>query len=230
MQINPPKRIVLEEDIAEGPIASNLRQSPSLLLSISVVERVPERTVHDPELLEVVAFRGRLLKSCPGTRHYFCCGYRILHFGMQCSLGCTYCILQAYLNQPNLRLFGNIGGHSADAFRRASFPPWTGYIGSAPGSSPIPCCSIHGPAYRGDWSRFLPRQPNAVLELKTKTPFIENLADLDHGGRTIVAWSLNAEAIVRGEEPPCGFAPGTPRTPPVNVPSGGTGWPSILIR
>jgi len=47
---------------------------------------------------------------------------------------------------------------------------------------------------------FFARQSNAVLELKTKTDFIQNLQHLDHGGHTIVAWSLNAPAIRKREE------------------------------
>ncbi len=198
MRVEPPGKIIVEVEVAASPIVGALkRRLPSSALQ--VVERIAERRDYDPDVLEVVAFRGRLLKSCPGTRHYCCCGYRILHVGMQCSLGCTYCILQAYLNQPNLRLFGNIDeilqtlseelhcrpdrlyrigtGEFTDSLL---LDPWTGLSGHL-----VP---------------FFARQPNAVLELKTKTHFIENLADLDHGGRTIVAWSLNAEAIVRGEE------------------------------
>ncbi len=106
MRSIPPGRIILEAEVAASPLVAALKSR--LPLSVfQVVERIPDRQAYDPDVLEVVAFRGRLLKSCPGTRHYFCCGYRILHFGVQCSLGCTYCILQAYLNQPNLRLFGN---------------------------------------------------------------------------------------------------------------------------
>ena len=41
---------------------------------------------------------------------------------------------------------------------------------------------------------------HAVLELKTKTAEVDNLAGLDHGGRTIIAWSLNSPAIMEREE------------------------------
>jgi len=41
---------------------------------------------------------------------------------------------------------------------------------------------------------------SAILELKTKTAVVENLEDLDHGGRTVAAWSLNSPAIVAREE------------------------------
>jgi len=47
---------------------------------------------------------------------------------------------------------------------------------------------------------FMRDKDSAVLELKTKTAVIDNLEELDHGGRTIVAWSLNSPEIVKGEE------------------------------
>ena len=47
---------------------------------------------------------------------------------------------------------------------------------------------------------FMRDQKSAVLELKTKTAVIGNLDGLDHGGRTVVAWSLNTPAIFAGEE------------------------------
>jgi spore photoproduct lyase len=198
MRIRPPEKIIVEEQVLGSPLVTALKNRlPSS--SFQVVQRVPERRVYEPDLLEVVAFRGRLLKSCPGTRHYFCCGYRILHVGMQCSLGCTYCILQAYLNQPNLRLFGNIGEILQTLSEELQSHPNRLYrIGTGEFTDSL---------LLDPWSRlsrqlvpFFAHQPNAVLELKTKTDCIESLADLDHGGRTIVAWSLNAEAIMRGEE------------------------------
>jgi spore photoproduct lyase len=164
------------------------------------VERVSESGPHEPDTLEIVHFRGRFLKSCPGTRHYLCCGYRILHFGIQCTLGCTYCILQAYLNQPNLRLFGNtrdifteleseLRSHQ-DTLHRIGTGEFTDSLLLDPWT-----------AFSRQLVTFFSRQPNAVLELKSKTDHIGHLDDLEHGGHTVVAWSLNTEAVRRREEP-----------------------------
>jgi spore photoproduct lyase len=48
---------------------------------------------------------------------------------------------------------------------------------------------------------YFAKTPNAILELKTKTNFVENLRGLDHAGRTIIAWSLNSGEIRKNEEP-----------------------------
>jgi len=194
-----PERVVVESEVAEGPLVAALRKNlPSAFFEI--VDRIPDGDCRDPKVLEVVRFRGKVLKSCPGTRNYHCCGYRILHLGLQCPLGCSYCILQAYLNQPNLRVFGNVEeifGELSENLahdRRSLYRIGTGEFTDSLLPDPFT-----------EMSRLLvpyfAKTPNAVLELKTKTDFVENLDGLDHGGHTIVAWSLNSEEVRNREEP-----------------------------
>jgi spore photoproduct lyase len=45
------------------------------------------------------------------------------------------------------------------------------------------------------------RENGVLFELKTKSNRIQNLLDLDHGGRTVVAWSLNPQSLIDREEP-----------------------------
>ena len=42
--------------------------------------------------------------------------------------------------------------------------------------------------------------PNAILELKTKSDIVDPILDIDHGGQTVVSWSLNTETIVNTQE------------------------------
>jgi spore photoproduct lyase len=192
------KIVRMEAAVTDGFVASQLRKTlPGA--RFEVVDRIVDGSPFDPHLLEVTAYRGRFLRHCPGTRHYLCCGYRILHIGVQCSLECTYCILQAYFNQPNLRLFGNTGEmlQLLEA-ELASHPHDLHRFGTGEFTDSL----LLDPRTRLS-SRLVPffaGRPNAVLELKTKTDFIEPLLDLHHGGNTIVAWSLNAPAIRRSEE------------------------------
>ncbi len=199
MHAPKPSRVIIESDVSNSELAATLRANlPSARFEI--VDRVQDSTRRDPNILEVVRFRGRLLKSCPGTQNYYCCGYRILHFGTQCTLDCTYCILQAYLNQPNLRLFGNTGEMLGELSTELEQNPnrlhriGTGEFTDSLLLDPLTGLSkILVPFFAGT--------RNAVLELKTKTNFIGNLVGLDHNGRTITAWSLNSEQVRRSEEP-----------------------------
>jgi spore photoproduct lyase len=199
-RVHAPRKVLVESSVAEGILTTSLRINLPRS-SFEIVDRVHESSHHDPDVLEVVDFKGRFLKSCPGTRYYHCCGYKILHFGTQCSLDCSYCILQAYFNQPNLRLFGNVDQMLLEL---------SDFLAQDEG------CRLHRIG-TGEFTDsllldpftklssllvpYFARTPGAVLELKTKTDFVENLCELDHKGHTIVAWSLNSEEISRREEP-----------------------------
>lgn len=198
MYCKPPEKIIVEAEVVASTIVVSLRSRlPDA--AIEVVEQIAEKGQSEPGVLEVVAFRGRFLKSCPGTRHYYCCGYQILHFGVQCSLDCSYCILQAYLNQPNLRIFANtdrLFQELADELRRQ--PQHLHRIGTGEFTDSL----LLDPwtEFSRQLVPFFAEQDNAVLELKTKTNFIRNLGDLEHRGRTLVAWSLNAAPIRKHQE------------------------------
>lgn len=100
------KNVLVERAVSQSPVVSALRERlPDA--SFTLVDKVPDSSRKIPGLLEVVHFKGRFWRSCPGTKIYECCGYQIVHIGIQCSLDCTYCILQSYFESPNLRIFGN---------------------------------------------------------------------------------------------------------------------------
>lgn len=144
-------------------------------------------------------FRGEPIKPCPGTPNYLCCGYEILNFGSGCTLDCTYCILQSYFSNPLLVVQANSDAFLAAAAERIradesqffrlgtgefadslALDPWTGYARKL--------------------VEFVRNFPNAALELKSKAVHIDDLIGLDHGGRTVCAWSVNSADIVEAEE------------------------------
>ena len=143
--------------------------------------------------------RGRFFKPCPATRVYRCCDYQVLNTGMNCPMDCTYCILQAYLNNPWLSLFVNTDDlfrELTEAFRREPERFWR--IGTGEFTDSMALDRLTG------LSRllvtFMRTQANAVLELKSKAVVLDHLKDLDHGGRTIMAWSMNSATIMRQHE------------------------------
>jgi len=174
-----------------------------------ILSRLRDRLVIDPQepplddpdkgTLRLLSFPGEFLKPCPGTRSYICCGYQILNVGTNCPLDCSYCILQAYFNQPSLRVFVNLEqkleevGFFLDQNRGAIFRIGTGEFTDSLALDP----------YAG-WSRFLPafitKRRNAVLEFKTKTDRIEGLLSSKVRDRIVVSWSLNSPLIAAREE------------------------------
>lgn len=194
-----PERLLIEKEVADSAlvkrILASLPETP-----VQWLDRLGEdRENEKGKALEIVKFRGRFVKPCPGTRFYNCCGYQILNFGIQCSLGCTYCILQAYFPNANLRLFANLDDliqELEDRLRtslRQVHRIGTGEFTDSLLLDPLTRLSeLLVP--------FFAKQPNAVLELKTKTAQVDLLERLDHGGRTIVAWSLNPPEVIANEE------------------------------
>jgi len=143
--------------------------------------------------------RGRFFKPCPGTKEYVCCDYQVLNIGMNCPMDCVYCILQAYLNNPYLSFFVNIEDLLAElteAFTRA--PGQFRRIGTGEFTDSLALDRFTGLSQL--LVEFMRDKYDAVLELKTKTAVVENLEGLDHGGRTIVSWSLNSPVIAAKEE------------------------------
>jgi len=143
--------------------------------------------------------RGVFFKPCPATREYQCCDYQVLNIGMNCQMDCVYCILQAYLNNPWLSFFVNVEdmlGELEEAFKQD--PEQFLRIGTGEFTDSLALDRLTGLSKK--LVSFMKSRKNSVLELKTKSAVIGNLEGLDHGGRTIVAWSLNAPAIMEKEE------------------------------
>jgi spore photoproduct lyase len=196
-----PKRLVIEEAVADRPLVRRILDAfPKV--PVKWVDRVAdeESAVGDSETLEVINFRGQFVKACPGTRRYLCCGYHILHLGTQCSLGCTYCILQAYLSGRNLRLFANLDDMWLELTEHLhSLPRKVHRLGTGEFMDSLLLDSFTH--LSRELIPFFAGQPRAVLELKTKTANVELLRGLSHGGRTVVAWSLNPQGLIQSEEP-----------------------------
>jgi spore photoproduct lyase len=143
--------------------------------------------------------RGRFFKPCPGTREYRCCDYQVLNIGMNCPMECVYCILQAYLNNPWLSFFVNI----EELFREVTEtlganPDRLFRIGTGEFTDSLALDRLTG------LSRHLvnciSQTTNGALELKTKSAVIENLQGLEHRGKVVIGWSLNAPRIMATEE------------------------------
>ncbi len=161
-------------------------------------EKFPAGLGRGKKTLLLCRNRGYFFKPCPGTREYRCCDYQVLNIGMNCPMDCVYCILQAYLNNPYLTFFVNIADLLAELDPALGRTKQFWRIGTGEFTDSMALDKLTGLSrilveYMGDKDR-------AILELKTKSAAIEQLEGLEHGGRTVVAWSLNSPAIMAAEE------------------------------
>ncbi len=151
------------------------------------------------ERLHLLNFKGEFLKPCPGTKEYICCGYQILNVGTNCPLDCSYCILQSYFNQANLRVFVNIREKLKEVLQLIDINPDQIFrIGTGEFTDSLAIDSIVR------WTDLLPplfsKRKNAVLEFKTKTDNIEGLLASKYRKQIIVSWSLNSHFVSTREE------------------------------
>ena len=196
------REITVHPDAAGGPVARRIieRCSGAAVRIAANPPKLKEDGARPrKDAIFITPRRGSLLKRCPGTSSYICCGYRVLNLVTGCPLDCTYCILQLYLNQPCLVVHADW----EDALREideltARHPGRVVRLGTGELADSLALEPLTDMA-----KELIPlvlRRPEAVLELKTKTTFVENILDIDPRGRVILSWSLNAEEVIASDE------------------------------
>ena len=168
--------------------------------SVPLIEGVyPDNLTRGKRHLLLCRNKGKFFKPCPGTREYQCCDYHVLNIGMNCPMDCVYCILQAYLNNPWLSFFVNIDELFAELDDELLAHPDKFYrIGTGEFTDSLALDRLTGLSRH--LVDYFKDKNNAVLELKTKSVEIDNLMDITHGGRTVIAWSLNSTLVMKEEE------------------------------
>ena len=172
--------------------------------------------------------KGAFIKHCPCSPGSVPCGYYNLNLQTGCPFDCSYCILQAYLEDKSRAVFYTNWADLESELEK--FLAGTGKCASARGelSDSLAYEGIHpGAARLIDLFR---RFPEAIFEFKTKSVAIRALLDVrDVPANIVVSWSLNPAALARGEErlaPPCpGACAPWPRSRPKAMP-----WASISTR
>jgi spore photoproduct lyase len=161
--------------------------------------------------LALTRHKGSFLRPCPATPLYNCCGLNIFHIGQGCFLGCRYCVLAAYLGSAATIRFGNFPEGLSELTQILK-----AIDQAEPDSSPL----SGDRSYRfctGEFTDSLiydqglgvserliylfKAYPKCSLELKTKTANVSHLLNLDHGGRTVLAFSVNAPHFSAKLEP-----------------------------
>lgn len=164
------------------------------------LQKEKQTTAFPPTQLVLAHQKSIFLKNCPGTQRYICCGYQILNLVNNCEIGCSYCILQGYLNNPFIIVYVNTGEMFAELEEKLSANPDTVFrIGT--GELADSLSTDHLTEYSKQLVSFFADKKNALIELKTKTTQIDNFIQLNHNGRTVVAWSLNTPELIAQEEP-----------------------------
>jgi DNA repair photolyase len=200
-------KLFIDRQVADHPVTQSIQFRLKLPFDVvqtaqqvyEIVSSAADPVQRGKEFLYLTRNRGAFLKKCPGTRHYTCCDYQILHIGSFCHMDCSYCVLQTYFHPPMLQYFVNHEDLMAELD--------TTLEQSQNKILRIGTGEFTDSLIWESWTRIshlliqrFSVQNHAVLELKTKTTAVERLQNLNHNRKTIVAWSLNTRHIIHTEE------------------------------
>jgi len=200
-----PTRIYIDEAVVGSSVTTRvlgkLQSIPQEIISSADMLKNPMNMTDAKKVLFLTESKGASIKACQGGGgDYVCCDYFTISLTSNCHFECTYCILQDYLkNNPVISIFTNIDEILAGIQTRLEAKPdsifriGTGELADSLGLDPIT-------EYSKDLVAFTARNKNMILELKTKSTFIENLKELDHQGRVVVSWSVNPQSFIDKEE------------------------------
>ena len=171
----------------------------------STIDSVQELIKSHTDLLEgkrVIAIakqKGKWLERCPGTQKHICCNYLVVNNAVNCPFDCTYCYLQAYINNNVLTLYANLNDlfEALSDFTKKEKRVYY-RIGTGEFSDSLALDKATGLSRK--LISFFASQNNHLLELKTKSDQVDHLLDLDHAGNTVIGWSVNPQKIIESEE------------------------------
>ncbi len=194
------KRVYVDEAVRDTPIAHRVREGlPQIPWKILEPGHNLDTIPGDGDSLYLKDYKGTFLRFCPGTRYYRCCGYRIIHIGENCPLKCSYCILQAYFQDPVLKVWANqedLWQELDSAFGRDPHKRFR--VGTGEYTDSLVLEPLTG--YSRDLVAFLKDYENVCLELKSKVVDLSWMDAVTRTDRVLPAWSLNAPYIASHEE------------------------------
>jgi spore photoproduct lyase len=204
-----PEELIVEHGSASSPIYANLQRTLPHV-PVRFVDRIGsdagttstqgDRFGAAKNKLYLSHHRGDFLKKCPGSDGQVCCNYFVLNFASNCPMDCSYCYLQEYLlDNVALKVFSNVADmidetdRTLQKHREVFFRIGTGEITDSLALEP----------YTGMVRELIPyfaEQPNVLLELKTKSDYVDSLLGVDPKGRVVVAWSMNPQRVIDLDE------------------------------
>ncbi len=145
------------------------------------------------EHCSAVRFSDEGGNACPNYWHFSPYGF--------CPYGCHYCYLAGTPGvwfSPTVKIFLNLEEILSEVDRTAIqlARPTAFYLGKLQDGLALEPLSGYA---RTMIPRFA-RHPFARMVILTKSADVENLLDLDHVGRTILSWTLNAPEVANGFE------------------------------
>jgi spore photoproduct lyase len=153
-------------------------------------EKLPAHTFTEKEL------KGRIFRLCPAaSEKAVCCNLKVLNIVDNCAMACSYCVLQNHYDEAVIAVPTNLKAKLAEI---QLHPDKRYRIGTGEYSDSLLWGNKNG--ILQDLCDFARANPNAILELKTKSANIAWILENEIPANVCCTWSLNPQIIVANEE------------------------------
>jgi DNA repair photolyase len=139
-----------------------------------------------------------VVRPCPCAVGHISCNYINISHILGCPFNCSYCFLHTFYGKDEIVVYDNeedILAQLSDYLKSAKQPL---RVGTGQYSDSLALDKKTG--FSKKLIEFFAAQDQHLLELKTKSAEVDHLLRLDHKGKTIFAWSVNPEKIVKSDE------------------------------
>lgn len=204
------KTLCIERDVFECSYVQHIiKQMPNAKIELidNIAEQIDKTFVapypQDSEGAQKVFIgkqRGVFIRPCPCSLQTKRCGYHYLSLGVGCNMECSYCFLQGFLNTSSPILYTNFEDMECELQEWENRMQEKGKILRL-GTGEMTDSLLFEPmtGYARILIQIFKKYPHLHLELKTKTPFVDNLLDIA-SQNVFLAWSLNPQKIIEREE------------------------------
>ena len=190
ISIAPENKNILFQEIEKNYLALKNNKSYQAYKGrgAAEVDKITTTLISRPE--------AKILGDCPvASDKTLCCNLQTLDAVRNCGLDCSYCSIQSFYS-------GNEVIMDADFGKKLLSMPIDAeklyHIGTGQSSDSLMWGNKEG--ILDDLMLFAHKNPNVILELKTKSANIDYLLKKPYSRNIITTWSLNTPTIIENEE------------------------------
>lgn len=188
------KHITVETPVANLPLARQIKIDHVVDMAPLSGYREGKRRLH------LTGKKGDLFHICASLdKRYICCSTHVLAPVSNCPFECSYCFLQNYLNNGTTLLTIDVQAMVDEIQGKINAQPWrffrigTWELGDSIAVPPVSDVAL-------SFVKQFKEIPSVLLKLRTKSDYVDPLLDMDHGGRSVISWTVNPPEVIKRDE------------------------------
>jgi spore photoproduct lyase len=150
------------------------------------------------QIKKISKIKQPVIRPCPCVVDNLSCGYIIISHILGCPFDCSYCFLKTFYGQDEIVVYDNHDDiiDQVSSFMKKAEQPLRIGTGQYSDSLALPEARELGKRL----VELFAGQEKHLLELKTKSQAVAEFLNLNHNGKTVMAWSVNPDRVIEAEE------------------------------